>query len=220
MLVEKYLEDYVLDMLEFCDGDLGQLQKESYEMGLPIIPKDVVKLLGFVLGLKKPVKILEIGMAVGFSASYMSGFLPKGGHITTIDRYPLMIEKAKANFKRFGLEDKITILEGDANDILKTLKSDEYDFVFMDAAKGQYINILPDVLRVLKVGGVVMADDILQDGRVAMDYFEIPKRQRTIHKRLNEFLYTITHRKDLRTSILTIGDGVALIEKTGSVKYE
>ncbi|MGN1319459.1 MAG: O-methyltransferase [Lachnospirales bacterium] len=219
MLVEKYLEDYVLDMLEYCDGELGKLQKESYELGLPIIPKDVVKLLGFILGIKKPVKILEIGMAVGFSASYMSQFLPPEGHITTIDRYPLMIEKAKANFKRFNLEDKITIIEGDANEVLKNL-DDEFDFVFMDAAKGQYINILPDVLRLLKVGGIIMADDILQEGRVAMDYYEIPKRQRTIHKRLNEFLHTITHRADLRTSILTIGDGVALIEKLRSAENE
>lgn len=212
MLVEKYLEDYVLDMLEYCDGELGELQKQSYELGLPIIPKDVVKLLGFVLGLVKPVKILEIGMAVGFSASFMSQYLPENGHITTIDRYPLMIEKAKANFERFNLQDKITVLEGDANDVLKTL-DDRYDFIFMDAAKGQYINILPDVLRLLKVGGVIMADDILQDGRVAMEYDQVPRRQRTIHKRMNEFLHTITHRDDLKTSILTIGDGVALIQK-------
>lgn len=212
MLVEKYLEDYVLNMLTYCEGELGELQRQSYEEGLPIIPKDVVKLLGFVLGLYKPVKILEIGMAVGFSAAYMSSFLPKNGHITTIDRYPLMIERAKANFKRLGVEDRITILEGDANIVLKTL-DDKFDFVFMDAAKGQYINILPDVLRLLRVGGVIMTDDILQDGRVAQDYFEIPRRQRTIHKRLNEFLDTITHSDKLRTSILTIGDGVALIEK-------
>ena len=214
MLVEKYLEDYVLNLLPDCEGELGELQKESYKLGLPIIPKDVVKLLGFVLGLHRPVNILEIGMAVGFSASFMAGFLPEGGHITTIDRYPLMIERAKANFKKFGLEDKITILEGDANDILKELKG-PYDFIFMDAAKGQYINILPDVLRVLRVGGVIMADDILQDGRVAMGYDEVPKRQRTIHKRLNEFLDTINNSPNLRTSILTIGDGVALIQKIG-----
>lgn len=212
MLVEKYLEDYVLDMLPYCGGELGKLQRQSYDDGLPIIPKDVVKLLGFVLGLTKPVRILEIGMAVGFSASFMTQFLPENGHITTIDRYPLMIERAKANFKRLGVEDKITILEGDANDVLKTL-DEKFDFIFMDAAKGQYINILPDVLRLLRVGGVIMADDILQDGRVAQDYFEIPKRQRTIHKRLNEFLKEITHSERLRTSILTIGDGVALIEK-------
>lgn len=212
MFIEKNLEDYVINMLTDCEGELGELQRQSYELGLPIIPKDVVKLLGFVLGIHRPVKILEIGMAVGFSASYMCGFLPENGHITTIDRYPLMIEKAKANFKKLGVEDKITILEGDANDVLKTL-DEKFDFVFMDAAKGQYINILPDVLRLLKTGGVIMADDILQDGRVAQGYDEVPKRQRTIHKRMNEFLHTITHRDDLRTSILTIGDGVALIQK-------
>ena len=211
-LVENYLAEYINNIQTNCDGNLGELQKWAYEQGLPIIPKDVVKLLGFVLGLKKPKAILEIGMAVGFSASYMSQYLSEDGYIKTIDRYPLMIERARANFKKFGLEDKITILEGNANDILPTM-DEKFDFVFMDAAKGQYITILPEVLRLTKVGGVIMADDILQDGRVAQDYFEIPKRQRTIHKRLNEFLQEITHNEKLRTSILTVGDGVALIEK-------
>lgn len=211
-LVENYLAEYINNIQTNCDGDLGELQKWAYEQGLPIIPKDVVKLLGFVLGLKKPKAILEIGMAVGFSASYMSQYLSEDGYIKTIDRYPLMIERARANFKKFGLEDKITILEGNANDILPTM-DEKFDFVFMDAAKGQYITILPEVLRLTKVGGIIMADDILQEGRVAQDYFEIPKRQRTIHKRLNEFLQEITHNEKLRTSILTVGDGVALIEK-------
>lgn len=211
-LVENYLAEYINNIQTNCDGNLGELQKWAYEQGLPIIPKDVVKLLGFVLGLKKPKAILEIGMAVGFSASYMSQYLSEDGYIKTIDRYPLMIERARANFKKFGLEDKITILEGNANDILPTM-DEKFDFVFMDAAKGQYITILPEVLRLTKVGGVIMADDILQDGRVAQDYFEIPKRQRTIHRRLNEFLQEITHNEKLRTSILTVGDGVALIEK-------
>ncbi len=218
-LVEDYLESYIDKLQLDCEGELGDLQRQSYEAGLPIIPKDVVKLLGFVLGVKKPKAILEIGMAVGFSSSYMSTFLPEDGYIKTIDRYPLMIEKAKANFKKLNVEDKITILEGDANEILPTL-DEKFDFVFMDAAKGQYINILPDVLRVTKVGGIIMADDILQEGRVAMDYFDVPKRQRTIHKRLNEFLEEITHNKKLRTSILTIGDGVALIEKLEDWEYE
>lgn len=211
-LVEDYLAEYIDNMQTDCDGELGELQKWAYEQGLPIIPKDVVKLLGFVLGLKKPKAILEIGMAVGFSASYMSQFLPEDGYIKTIDRYPLMIEMARENFKKFNLQDKITVLEGNANDILPTM-DEQFDFVFMDAAKGQYITILPEVLRLTKVGGVIMADDILQEGRVAQDYFEIPRRQRTIHKRLNEFLQEITHNSKLRTSILTVGDGVALIEK-------
>lgn len=211
-LVEDYISEYLDNMLTDCDGELGELQRKAYKEGLPIIPKDVVKLLGFILGIKKPKAILEIGMAVGFSSSYMAQFLPDDGYIKTIDRYPMMIERAKENFKKFGLEDKITILEGNANDVLKGL-DEKFDFVFMDAAKGQYINILPDILRLTKKGSIIMADDIFQEGRVAQDYYSIPRRQRTIHKRLNEFLYEITHNDKLRTTLLTVGDGVALIEK-------
>lgn len=212
-LVENYIQEYLDNLQPLCEGELGELQKYAYEKEIPIIPKDVVQLLGIILGLVKPVKILEIGMAVGFSASFMTGYLQEGGHLTTIDRYDVMIKQAKENFKCLGVEDKVTILEGNANDILPTL-NEEYDFIFMDAAKGQYIQILPDVLRLLKKGGIIMADDILQEGRVAQGYEEVPRRQRTIHKRMNEFLYEITHNPKLKTSILTIGDGVALIQKT------
>ena len=211
-LVENYIHEYLENLQPFCAGELGQLQKTSYEKEVPIIPKDVVQFLGVVLSIIKPKKILEIGMAVGFSASYMTGFLQEGGHLTTIDRFDVMIKQAKENFKRLGVEDKVTILEGNANDILPTL-DEQYDFIFMDAAKGQYIQILPDVLRLLKKGGVIIADDILQEGRVAQAYEEVPKRQRTIHKRMNEFLNEITNNPKLKSSILTIGDGVAFIQK-------
>lgn len=211
-LVENYIHEYLENLQPFCEGELGQLQKTSYEKEVPIIPKDVVQFLGVVLSIIKPKKILEIGMAVGFSASYMTSFLQEGGHLTTIDRFDVMIKQAKENFKRLGVEDKVTILEGNANDILPTL-DEQYDFIFMDAAKGQYIQILPDVLRLLKKGGVIIADDILQEGRVAQAYEEVPKRQRTIHKRMNEFLNEITNNPKLKSSILTIGDGVAFIQK-------
>ena len=171
-LVENYIHEYLENLQPFCEGELGQLQKTSYEKEVPIIPKDVVQFLGVVLSIIKPKKILEIGMAVGFSASYMTGFLQEGGHLTTIDRFDVMIKQAKENFKRLGVEDKVTILEGNANDILPTL-DEQYDFIFMDAAKGQYIQILPDVLRLLKKGGVIIADDILQEGRVAQAYEEV-----------------------------------------------
>ena len=211
-LAENYIHEYLENLQPFCEGELGQLQKTSYEKEVPIIPKDVVQFLGVVLSIIKPKKILEIGMAVGFSASYMTDFLQEGGHLTTIDRFDVMIKQAKENFKRLGVEDKVTILEGNANDILPTL-DEQYDFIFMDAAKGQYIQILPDVLRLLKKGGVIIADDILQEGRVAQAYEEVPKRQRTIHKRMNEFLNEITNNPKLKSSILTIGDGVAFIQK-------
>lgn len=211
-LVENYIEEYIDALQTDCEGELGELQRWAYDEGLPIIPKEVVKLLGFVLGLVKPKAVLEIGMAVGFSSCFMSQFLPEDGYIKTIDRYPYMIGEAKKNFKKLGVEDKVTILEGNALEILPTL-DESFDFVFMDAAKAQYINMLPDVLRLTKKGSVIMVDDVLQEGRVAQDYYSVVRRQRTIHKRLNDFLHEITHSDILRTSILTIGDGVALIEK-------
>ncbi|MFI3231272.1 MAG: O-methyltransferase [bacterium] len=212
-LIESNLDKYINNLLPKVEGDLGELQEKSYQEGVPIIPNDVVRFMSVILSVKKPKRILEIGCAVGFSASFMTQFLQEGGSITTIERYSVMIEKAKANIKNLGLTDKITLIEGDANEVLKTLKDDEYDVIFMDAGKGQYINILPDVYRLLKVDGILIADDLLQDGNVAKDRLEIEKRQRTIHTRLNSFIYEITHNKALDTSILPIGDGVAICYK-------
>lgn len=211
-IIDSYLEDYVRDMLTDCDGDIGQLQHECYDEGLPIIPKEVVKLLEFQLSVLRPKKILEIGMCVGFSSILMSQYLADGGYIKTIDRYPVMIERARENFKKFNVGDKIEILVGHATEVVKTL-DEQFDFIFMDFAKAQYIQILPDVLRLLKKGGVIMTDDVLQDGTVALDRLNVTRRNRTMHTRLNDFLYEITHNPKLKTSILTVGDGVALIQK-------
>ncbi len=216
-LIDENLDIYLNNLMPKVDGELGKLQQKSYEEGIPIIPNDVVRLISVLLSIKKPKKILEIGCAVGFSSSFMSSFLQDGGKVTTIERYPLMIEKAKVNIKSLGLEDKIELIEGDANEVLKTL-NDEYDVIFMDAGKGQYINILPDVYRLLKIGGIIIADDILQNGDVAKQKEEIVKRQRTIHYRLNDFLWEITHNDGLNTSILTIGDGVAICYKTKNIE--
>lgn len=216
-LIDNNLDDYINSLLPKVEGELGKLQQKSYEEGLPIIPNDVVRLISVLLSIKKPKKILEIGCAVGFSSSFMSGFLEEGGTVTTIERYPVMIEKAKANIKSLGLENKINLIEGDANEVLKNL-DEQFDVIFMDAGKGQYINILPDVYRLLKIGGIIIADDILQNGDVAKQKEEIVKRQRTIHYRLNNFLWEITHNKGLDTSILTIGDGVAICYKTKNIE--
>lgn len=210
--VDERLEEYVKNMQPMLDGEIGKLQAQAYEEGLPIIPNEVVRLMDVLLGLVKPKKILELGTAVGFSSIFMTGFLQDGGSITTIDRYPYMIERAKENFKRFNVEDKVNFIIGDAVEVIKEL-DDEYDVVFMDAAKGQYINILPDVIRLTRSGGLIIADDILQEGRVAKERLEVPRRQRTMHTRLNEFLNTISNDKRLVSSILTIGDGVAVMRK-------
>lgn len=211
-LIENFLKQYLDELQPMLEGEIGLLQKKSYEENVPIIPNDVVKLLSVILSIKKPKKILEIGCAVGFSSSFMTNFLVEDGHITTIERYPVMIQKAKANIKNLGLENKITILEGDANEILKNI-NEQFDVVFMDAGKGQYINILPDVCRLLKKDGIIIADDILQNGTIAKPKEEIEKRQRTIHYRLNDFLKEITTNKSLLTTILPIGDGVAICYK-------
>lgn len=211
-LTHDYLDKYLNNLQTLCDGELGNIQKTAYENDIPIIPNDVVKLLGFILSVKKPKRILEIGCAVGFSSSFMSQFINQEGSITTIDRFDVMIKQAKENFKKLGVEDKINLIEGDAKDILPTL-NEQYDLIFMDAGKGQYINILPHCYRLLKVGGILIADDILQNGTVALDTSQIVRRQRTIHHRLKDFLWEITHNPALQTSILTVGDGVALCHK-------
>lgn len=211
-LTEDYLYNYLNDVQPFLDGKLGEIQKKAYKEKVPIIPNDVVKFLCFILSLKRPEKILEIGTAIGFSASLMSGFISENGHIITIDRYKTMIDEAKKNIKDLGLESKITLLEGDAAEILPKL-DDKFDIIFMDAAKAQYIQFLPDCLRMLKVGGILIADDVLQSGNIAKDRYSVPRRQRTIHKRMREFLKEISNNSSLKSSILTIGDGVAVCHK-------
>lgn len=216
-IIQGYLNDYINKLQPLCDGILGDIQKEAYDAGMPIIPNEVVKLISFVLSVKKPKKILEIGTAVGFSSGLMCKFIQEGGSVTTIDRYDIMIDKAKKNIERQKLKDKIKLIEGDANNILPTLE-DNFDCIFMDAAKGQYINFLPECYRLLNVGGILIADDILQDGNIAKDKNEVERRQRTIHKRMNSFLWEITHNPALVTSILTVGDGVALCHKISETK--
>lgn len=211
-IINERVRNYIDELQPLCSGELGKIQQKAYQDKVPVIPKDVVHLISFILSVKRPKKVLEIGAAVGFSSALMSTFLAEGGSITTIERQEIMISKAQENHKKLNLKDRITLLEGDANDILPTL-NDEYDVIFMDAAKGQYINILDECLRLLKVGGILIADDILHKGNVTLDIEEVPRRQRTTYNRMNEFLKRITNDPCLETSILTVDDGVALCHK-------
>lgn len=201
------------------DGVLGEIQREANEGNVPIIPLETARLMSVLLSLKKPQHILEIGTAVGFSAGLMSRYLQSGGTVTTIDRFEVMLKDARPNITRMGLEDTIKILEGDAADILPTLEG-PYDVIFLDAAKGQYHSFLPHCLRLLPVGGLLIVDDVLQGGTIAQTRFSVPRRQRTIHKRLRTFLWEITHNDALETSIIPIGDGMALCYKTKETEGE
>lgn len=209
---------YLNSIQPMCTGVLGEIQKDAYEKGIPIIPNETAKFISVILSIIKPENILEVGCAVGFSSSLMSKYIKESGSITTIDRFPFMIEQAKANFARLGVLNKVKLLEGDAADILPTL-SEKFDVIFMDAAKGQYIKILPDCLRLLKTGGIIIADDVMQNGNVAIDISRIPRRQRTIYKRMKDFLYTISNTDGLISCIIPIGDGISITYKEKDLEY-
>ena len=168
--------------------------------------------LKVLLAIKKPKRILEVGTAVGFSAILMSEYAPEDCKITTIEKYEKRIPIALENFKRAGKEDKITLIEGDALEVLKGLDG-EYDFIFMDAAKGQYIYYMPEVIRLLSKDGVLVSDNVLQDGDIIESRFAVERRNRTIHSRMREYLYELKHHELLETSIIPLGDGVALSTK-------
>ncbi len=216
--VDQGVVNFIRDVQPLCNGQLGQIQREALAQAQPIVPPESARFLATLISICKPKKVLEIGCAVGFSAGLMSSLMPEDGHITTIDRYDIMIKDAKENFAKLQLQNKVTLLEGDAEEILKALE-DEYDFIFLDAAKGQYLQFLPHCLRLLKVGGVLLADDVLQEGRIARDRLAVPRRQRTIHTRMRKFLEVLTNTQGLESCIIPIGDGMALCHKTQEVVH-
>ena len=193
---------------------LEELEREARETNVPIVRRQTQSLLKLLLAVKKPASVLEVGCAIGFSALLMSEYAPADCHITTIEKYDKRIPIARENFRKAGREDRITLLEGDAADILRKLDG-AYDLIFMDAAKGQYIRFLPDVLRLLTDGGILISDNVLQDGDVMESRFAVTRRNRTIHSRMREYLYALKHTPSLETAILPVGDGV-----TVSVKKE
>ena len=193
---------------------LNEIESEAKKTNVPVIRTQTQSLIKLLLAVQKPTSILEVGCAIGFSALLMSEYAPADCHITTIEKYEKRIPIAKDNFKRAGMEDRITLLEGDASDLLKELDG-PYDFIFMDAAKGQYIHFLPDVLRLLSEGGILLSDNVLQDGDVIESRFAVTRRNRTIHSRMRQYLYELKHHPDLETAILPVGDGVTVsVKKT------
>ncbi len=212
MIVDERMITYIRSLEIPEKPVIEAIEQEAIETFVPIIRKEMQSFLKVLLMIGKPRRILEVGTAVGFSAILMSEYMPEDGHITTIENYEKRIPIARENFKRAGKEEQITLLEGDALDIMKGLEG-SYDMIFMDAAKGQYIHYLPEVLRLLAPQGILVSDNVLQEGDIMESRFAVERRNRTIHSRMREYLYTIKHHEELQTSILPLGDGVALSVK-------
>ncbi len=213
MISDERMETFLASLDAGNTPFLDQIEREALETNVPVIRTQTQGLLRFLLAMHKPMSILEVGCAIGFSALLMSEYAPAGCKITTIEKYEKRIPVAKANFVRAEKEDAITLLEGDAADILKELTG-PYDFIFMDAAKGQYIHFMPEVLRLLAPGGLLVSDNVLQDGDILESRFAVERRNRTIHSRMREYLYELTHHEALETVVLPVGDGVTVSVKT------
>ena len=212
MIVDERMVAFINSFDKGNTPFLDELEKYAKETDVPIIRKEMQTFLRFLLSFARPMKILEVGTAIGFSALLMSEYAPKGCHITTIEKYEKRIPIARENFKKAGKSDCITLLEGDAADILAQLES-TYDLIFMDAAKGQYIHFMPDIMRLLAPGGLLVSDNVLQDGDVIESRFAVTRRNRTIHSRMREYLFELTHHEQLETCILPVGDGITLSVK-------
>ena len=179
---------------------LDQIEKEAIETYVPIIRKEMQTFLKTLLAIKRPARILEVGTAIGFSAILMAEYNPAECQITTIENYEKRIPIARDNFVRAGKDSQITLLEGDAAEVLKELE-EPFDFIFMDAAKGQYIHFMPEVLRLLGKDGILVSDNVMQDGDIIESRYVVTRRNRTIHKRMRDYLYQLTHHEELMTSI-------------------
>ena len=209
--MEERLTTYIRSLERPEKPVIEQIEQEAVDTFVPIIRKETQSFLKVLLMIKQS-RILEIGTAIGFSAILMSEYMPKDGRITTIEKYEKRIPVARENFRRAGKEEQITLIEGDALEVMQSLE-DTYDLIFMDAAKGQYIHYLPEAVRLLSVGGVLVSDNVLQDGDVIESRFAVERRNRTIHSRMREYLYELKHHEQLETSILPLGDGIALSVK-------
>ena len=212
MIVDERMVTYIHSLETPENPLIEEIEQEALDTFVPIIRKETQSFLKVLLMMKKPLHVLEVGTAIGFSAILMSEYIPEDGHITTIEKYEKRSPIAKENFKRAGKEKQISLIEGDALEVMQSLEG-PYDFIFMDAAKGQYIHYMPEAIRLLASGGILISDNVLQDGDIIESRYAVERRNRTIHSRMREYLYELKHNNALQTSILPLGDGVAFSVK-------
>ncbi|MDD7403483.1 MAG: O-methyltransferase [Butyribacter sp.] len=212
MIIDERTITYIDSLNWQIPEYLKEVEKKALEDEVPVIRRSMQSLLCFVLKLRKPKAILEIGTAVGFSGMLMSEYAAKNCQIDTIENYPVRQKEAQENFEKYHKTEQIHLYKADAQDVLKQFVEEgrKYDFIFMDAAKGQYMNFLPAILALLSENGMLVTDNVLQDGDIIQSRYAITKRNRTIHSRMREYLYTLTHSDELDTLILPVGDGVTL----------
>ena len=216
MIVDERMVTYIRSLEVPESAVIEAIEQEALRDRVPIIRKEMQSFLKVLLMIKRPMRILEVGAAVCFSSILMSEYMPEGGHITTIENYDKRIPIARANFKRAGKEEQIDLIEGDALEVMHGLEG-PYDLIFVDAAKGQYIHYLPEVMRLLGTDGVLVSDNVLQEGDIIESRFAVERRNRTIHSRMREYLYELKHHDQLQTSIIPLGDGVALSVKRSDI---
>lgn len=209
MIVNERIVSYI-HSLERSNGEVcDEIEEFAHQTNVPIIRKEMESVLRVLIEIKKPKRILELGTAIGYSAILMANTMSEDCRITTIENYDKRMPIARDNFKRAGVEEKVELLEGDALEILQKI-NEPYDFVFMDAAKAQYLVYLKEIMRLLPVGGILIADNVLQDGELVESRYAVERRNRTIHSRMREYLYEVKNMKELETTIIPIGDGITL----------
>lgn len=206
----QYITEYIRGVIPKSNEMFTELEEYAHKHNVPIIESEVAQFIKVLIKIKKPKKILEIGTAIGYSALVMSS-VNKDIHITTIERNEDMIEVALKNIRKYKFQNSIEIINGDATDILSEL-NDEYDFIFLDAAKGQYIDFFKGSSKLLKKDGIILSDNVLFKGMVASDEL-VKRRKKTIVKRLRTYIDYINNIEGYTSSILPLGDGVAITHK-------
>ena len=215
MVEHERFESFLESIPDRLPEHIIRLEIDNIRENIPIIRKGSQRIIRFMLEMKKPVDILEVGTATGFSALLMLEYIGKEAKITTIERMEERAAKAEENFKKYDKRGQITLIKGDALDVLSELvaNGNEYDFIFMDAAKGQYINFFDNIKKLLSPKGMLVTDNMLQEGRLLDSRYTVVRRERTIHQRMREYVNVLTTDKELETMLLETGDGMAVSVK-------
>ena len=209
MIVNNRIEEYICSLDEGLPEYLLEIEKEALEDSVPIIKRPTQNLIRFILRHNNIKKVLEVGTAVGFSSIFMTEYMGKDCKIITIENMESRIKKAHENIKKTGWESMIYMIEGDATVELSKI-NETFDMIFIDAAKGQYNSYFNDIISKLRPGGILLSDNVLQDGDIGNSRYAVTRRNRTIHSRMREYLYMITHNDVVDSIILPVGDGVAI----------